>query len=173
MNAREAIKQSMDMPETIWKSYLNDLSDEDLLVRPVDGANHIAWQLGHLISSEHSLMEAVCPGSMPPLPDGFAEKYTSDTSGSDDPDEFLGKEEYIELAESQRTGTLAALAKLSDDDLDAPSPESLQMLGPTVLQRNIPATHPARMIRMISSARRTTSNWLRVSGRGHSRRLRH
>ncbi len=132
MNAREAIKQSMNMPDTIWKSYLNDLSDEDLLVRPVDGANHIAWQLGHLISSEHSLMEAICPGSMPPLPDGFAEKYTSDTSGSDDPADFLGKEDYIQLAESQRTGTLAELEKLSDEDLDAPSPESLKMLGPTV-----------------------------------------
>ena len=122
----------MNMPDKIWKSYLNDLNDGELLVRPVDGANNIAWQLGHLISSEHKLMEAVCPGSMPPLPDGYAEKYTSDTSGSDDPADFTGKEEYIQVGEGQRAGTRAALEKLSDDDLDAPSPESLKMLGPTV-----------------------------------------
>jgi uncharacterized damage-inducible protein DinB len=132
MNAREAIKQSMNMPDMIWKSYLSDLSAEDLLVRPVDGANHIAWQLGHLISSEHKLMESVCPGSMPPLPDGFAEKYTNDTCGSDDPADFLEKADYIQLAEGQRAGTLAALDTLSDEGLDAPSPESLQMLGSTV-----------------------------------------
>ena len=56
MNAREAIKQSMNMPDMIWKSYLNDLSDEDLLVRPVDGANHLAWQfIDCLMAEPHPL----------------------------------------------------------------------------------------------------------------------
>ena len=73
MNARQALKESMDSPTMIAKAYLEDLSDADLLIRPVEGANHIAWQLGHLISSEHNMIEMVCPGSMPALPDGFAE----------------------------------------------------------------------------------------------------
>ena len=70
MNARQALKESMDSPTMIAKAYLEDLSDADLLVRPVEGANHIAWQLGHLINSEHSMIELICPGSMPPLPEG-------------------------------------------------------------------------------------------------------
>ena len=40
-----------------------DLSDADLLVRPAPSANHIAWQLGHLIASERNLVEAAAPGS--------------------------------------------------------------------------------------------------------------
>lgn len=132
MNAREAIKQSMATPNFVWKAYLEDLSDDDLLVRPLAGANHIAWQLGHLISAEHKLIEAVCPGSMPALPDGFADKYTSETAESDNPADFLGKNDYLKLADEQRVGTLAALEKMNDQDLDQPSPESLQRLGPTV-----------------------------------------
>ena len=73
MNAREAIMQSLAMPDMVYKGYLGDLSNEELFLRPVEGANHIAWQLGHLINSERSLIESVCPGSMPPLPEGFAE----------------------------------------------------------------------------------------------------
>ncbi len=76
MNARQAIKESMNTSNMIVHAYLEDLSDEELLVRPVEGANHIAWQLGHMISSEHNLTEMTCPGSMPPLPEGFANKYT-------------------------------------------------------------------------------------------------
>ena len=132
MNAREALRVSMDAPTMIVNSYLGDLSDADLLVRPVEGANHIAWQLGHLISSEHKIVDAVCPGSMPPLPEGFAEKHTSETAGSNDPGDFLTKDEYLQLAGEQRVGTLAALEKVSDDDLDAPGPESMREFIPTV-----------------------------------------
>ncbi len=50
MNVREAIKLSYGTPDHICRGYLADLKDSDLLLRPVPGANHIAWQLGHLIN---------------------------------------------------------------------------------------------------------------------------
>jgi hypothetical protein len=132
MNAHEAIKTSMQTPDMIWQAYLGDLEDADLFIRPTEGANHIAWQLGHLIVSEHGLIESVCPGTMPALPDGFAEQYTKDTSAGDDPAQFHTKNEYIRLATEQRAGTLAAMDALSAEDLDAPSPEHLSQLGPNV-----------------------------------------
>lgn len=132
MAVAEHIKASFSSPDTVVRSYLEDLADADLLVRPVPGTNHIAWQLGHLISSEHKLIEAVCPGSMPKLPDGFHEKYAKGTASSDDPNQFHTKQQYFQLLTEQRAGTLAALAKLSDEQLAAPSPKGVQMLGPTV-----------------------------------------
>ena len=132
MDAREAIQSAMTSADMIWKAYVEDLSDEDLLVRPVEGANHIAWQLGHLISSENGMVAQVCPGSMPTLPDGFSEKYTKETSEVDDSEAFHSKDEYLKLFEEQRAGTLAALAKLSADDLSQPAPESLRQMWPSV-----------------------------------------
>ncbi len=132
MNGTEAFRASLGLPDHIVTAYLGDLTDEELLVRPAEKANHIAWQLGHLIASENQMVEQVCPGSMPPLPDGFAEKYTKDTASIDDPSAFLKKEEYLELYQQQRAATLAALAKLSDEDLDAEAPESYREICPTV-----------------------------------------
>lgn len=132
MSIAQHIKTSMETPTMVVNGYLADLSDADLLRRPTKGANHIAWQLGHLIVSEHNLIEMVCPGTMPKLPDGFAEKYTNDTAPVDDPAAFHKKDEYLRLMNEQRAGTLAALEKLSDDDLEKPAPEKIQQFGATV-----------------------------------------
>ncbi len=109
MSSHEAIKVAMQQSQNICKMYLDDLTDAELLTRPVPGANHIAWQLGHLIKSEHRMISAVCPGSMPPLPEGFAEKHTNDTAALDDPSAFYKKAQYLDVAEQQRKATLAAL----------------------------------------------------------------
>ena len=132
MDAKEAIRMSIKHADIIVDGYLEDLSDADLLVRPVPGANHIAWQLGHLIQSEHDMLEMVAPGSMPELPEGFKQKHTSDTAGSDDPKAFLKKDEYQRLRRQQRAGTLAALETMSTDSLTKPGPEPMRDYFPTV-----------------------------------------
>jgi hypothetical protein len=63
----------------------------------------------------------VAPGTMPPLPAGFAEKYTKDTATSDNAASFLKKAELLKVFEEQRAGTLKALEKQSDADLDKPT----------------------------------------------------
>ena len=132
MNATEAIKAASVMPTVVWKAYVADLTDEEMMVRPAEGANHIKWQLGHLIASEHGLVNAVCPRSMPELPEGFAEKYTKETAASDDPAAFDSKDDLIRLADASIAAATAALEGLSDDDLEQPIPERFQMFGPTV-----------------------------------------
>lgn len=132
MDSREAIKTGIDTAAMICNSYIGDLTDEQLMMRPHAGCNHINWQVGHLIASEHSLMESAVPGSMPALPDGFAEKYAKETATSDDPSGFCNKEELLAAAEAQRAGTLGALAKCSDADLDAESPEMIRDFAPTI-----------------------------------------
>ena len=50
MNSRDAIKLGMDMAQMCCNMYLDDMTDEDLMLRPTEGCNHTNWQLGHLIS---------------------------------------------------------------------------------------------------------------------------
>lgn len=121
MNAREAIKLGIETGSMISLGYLDDLTDAELLKRPCAGCNHINWQIGHLIASEHGMIEQVAPGSMPPLPEGFKEKYTAETSASDDPKAFLTKAELMATYKAQRDATLAALEKQTDASLDGPS----------------------------------------------------
>src|SRR6476620_2496056 len=109
MNAKDAILLNINMANMICQGYLSDLTDSELLVRPVPGANHTAWPLGHLLVSEHEMVETAFPGSMPALPAGFKEKYTADTSKLDSPGAFHPKSVYMSIYEQQRAGTLQAL----------------------------------------------------------------
>jgi len=131
MTPKDVIKNTIGMGHEILTTYLNDMNDADLMVRPVPAANHIAWQLGHLISAEWQMMTNAGV-AMPNLPDGFAESHTPETSKSDDPGKFLKKEKYLSLMEQQRASTLAALDSMPETGLDKPTPESMHEYAPTV-----------------------------------------
>ncbi|MDC0934694.1 DinB family protein [Pirellulales bacterium] len=132
MSIAAHIKCELNLPASVIQGYLADLTDADLMRRPVPNANHIAWQLGHLIASEHSLNNMVCPDSMPALPEGFDEQHSKAAAASDDASAFCTKEEYLQAMEEQRAGTLALLDRLSDEELQMPAPEKIQQFGATV-----------------------------------------
>ncbi len=121
MDTRAAIKMSIDMADQICMGYLSDLNDEDLMKRPCEGCNHINWQIGHLIVSEHGMMDKQSSGAMPELPAGFAEKYSKETAIIDDPAKFSRKADLLQIFKEQRAGTMAALEKAGDADFDKPS----------------------------------------------------
>ncbi len=120
MDTKQAITSSLAQADMVVNSYLADLTDEELLVRPLPGANHIAWQLGHLVSSERYLIDMVAPGKLEPLPPGFDAAHKKDTAGSDDAAQFRSKEEYLSLARQVRAGTLRALDEMTPEELDRP-----------------------------------------------------
>jgi hypothetical protein len=126
------VRQTLELPAMIVHRYLEDLTDEDLFVRPYGPMNHIAWQLGHLIAGENFHINQVASGSMPALPEGFRERHSKETAANDDRSLFCTKAEYLILMNEQRAGTLNVLEGLSDEELLKPSPESIRYFGPTV-----------------------------------------
>ena len=58
MDVRAAITAALSQSDIVVNVYLEDLKPDELLVRPAPKANHIAWQLGHLIASERYLVIA-------------------------------------------------------------------------------------------------------------------
>jgi hypothetical protein len=120
MNFKDAVRSSLRISDFLVQGYLADITPEEMMRRPVPDANHIAWQLGHLIAAERHLVEAASPNSMPALPDGFAERHRRDGTVSDNPADYLSKDEYMRLARQVRDATLQVLDKLSDDDLKKP-----------------------------------------------------
>ena len=84
MNAKDAIRCTMNTADFMLESYLSDITPEEMFVRPAPGANHLAWQLGHLITSEHEMISAL-GHKMPELPAGFVERYTRESARSDQP----------------------------------------------------------------------------------------
>jgi hypothetical protein len=105
MNAKDAIRTALNGNHNILKMYVSDLSDADLLTRPVPGANHIAWQLGHVIAAEVMFQS---------------------------PAGFRSKQEYLDLFDKVRGNTLATLDRMADADLDRPTPGRMAEFAPTL-----------------------------------------
>ncbi len=131
MNARDLLRHNIRFTHGVTKMYLKDLSDDEMLVRAVDGSNHIAWQLGHLIASERSLLKAI-GADVPDLPEGFEEAHGRDNVGSDDASQFLSKDEYFDLMAKMHAAAEAAIDRTDDADLDGPAPENVRSFCPTV-----------------------------------------
>jgi DinB superfamily len=131
MKVQDAIRTSLTSTQNMLNMFLGDLSDADLLVRPVPGANHIAWQLGHLIASEANMSKGYLKdAAYPELPAGFADRHNKETAAKDAG--FLTKAEYLGLFNKTRQATIDAVAKLSETDLDAPITGNMASMVPTL-----------------------------------------
>ncbi len=122
MKATEAIKATLDSNTHLLEWFVSDFSDADLLVRPVPGANHAAWQIGNVIGGDLYLIQSQLPETpYPELPPGFLERHGKEGASQEGPEGFLTSAGYLELFGKVRGVTLEALAKLSDEDLDQPT----------------------------------------------------
>lgn len=132
MQASDAILQAYDFSQMVLTSYLSDFTDAELLTRSNPGGNHVAWQLGHLISSEIQLLESIVPGHTITLPEKFAENHSKENIQSDDASDFLTKDEYLTLFANVKNATFKALTTQSAEDLMKPAPDFLQSMCPNV-----------------------------------------
>jgi hypothetical protein len=114
----------------MMQGHLADFSDADMLVRPVLGANHVAWQLGHLCTSTTNCINMCTPGAMPELSPDFLAKYNKESSKKDSG--FDSKDELLKRFGQVNDSAIAWLQKLSDADKATATPDKLKGFSPTV-----------------------------------------
>src|SRR5262245_11545197 len=128
MNAQQAITWALKSDLNVWNMLLDDISDAELLMRPVPGANHLAWQIGHVITAECRFLKNIGK-SMPELPANFEQQHGKEKIQAEKG--FLTKAEYQKLQAAVRQATIAAVAGCSDADLDKPNTGPLEKFAPT------------------------------------------
>src|SRR5262245_24458536 len=155
MTAKDVIRSTMTTYLAILKNLLADLSDADLLDRPAPAANHIAWQLGHLIAAEARLVSMITGNPPAELPAGFAEKHAKEAAPVNEPAAFQTKAAYLELFDRVRESTLTTLDAYPDADLDKPNTGRLGKFFPTMgAMWMLAATHPTQHMGQVSVVRR-------------------
>jgi hypothetical protein len=132
MNQSELAADVISRNVEMLKMTLADFSDADMLVRPCPGANHAAWQMGHLISAETRMINMIKPGAAAELPAGFDTKFTKETNSNDDPAFFPKKAALLEQLAKTRAATAAWAKSLTQADLDKPGPERMAAMAPTI-----------------------------------------
>jgi hypothetical protein len=85
-----------------------------------------------LIVSNAGILDSIAPGSAPALPAGFAERHGKDQAKSDDPAGFATKAEYEKLLAQVDAAVMATLDRITDEDLDKPSPDHWRNMFPRV-----------------------------------------
>jgi hypothetical protein len=131
MGPKDVIKQTLDMSDFILHKYLDDLTDADFRLRPVEGMHPIALQLGHLIVAEQMFSNMIKPGSAPALPDGFKEAHDLKNKELTDSG-FVSKDKYMELLAAQRAAIRTILDATPESDLDDTRDGKLPSFVPTV-----------------------------------------
>lgn len=131
MNVKDVFIMTIEQASWLTQTYLHDLTDADLLIRPLPAMNHVAWQLGHLILSEHEKLTTL-GHAMPDLPPGFAAAHSKKTAASDDPATFATKADYLALLAQMHGATIAAIKATPDADFDNPAPPALRKYTPTI-----------------------------------------
>lgn len=135
MGSKNLLQHALIQAHWVTEKLLEDMTEADLFARYAPQANHLAWQLGHLIQAEcHYLgvLDSQLGTSFSTsLPEGFAQKHTNETAASNNPADFCDRETYLKLFNQQRQASLAALAAVSESDLEKPLDE------PTILFSNV------------------------------------
>ncbi|HEY8665325.1 MAG TPA: DinB family protein [Tepidisphaeraceae bacterium] len=131
MNLADFLAENCARNGEMLKMTFADFTDADLLVRPVPGANHAAWQMAHLINSEINLVKMADPNAPVERPAGF-EKYQDKTHGVDDPAFFPKKQELADAFAQTRAATVKWIRSLNEQDMQRPLPERMHRMAPTV-----------------------------------------
>jgi uncharacterized damage-inducible protein DinB len=150
MGPKDVIRNVAQTTDVVLKAYLQDLSDADLLMRPAPNANHIAWQLGHLINAEQELLKVIPGATAVELPAGWAAQHGKENAAKDPPTGFRTKAEYLDLYGKVRENTIKLLGSLPDADLDKPTTGRMAQFAPTwgslfVLIANHPMMHAGQI----------------------------
>ena len=125
MSFQSVAQELLGTARYVLSAYLSDMTDQDILLCPVQGAHHTAWQLGHLIVNERRMVEGVKVGYGVNLPAGFEQAHGKEVS-LEAVQGCLPVAGYIELMNSQRAMTLKLLSELEEADFDKPAPEFMR-----------------------------------------------
>jgi DinB superfamily len=124
----DSLARNMEM----FKMTVADFSDADFLVRPCPGANHAAWQIGHLLGAETWMVNSIKPGAGAPLPPEWEGKFSKETAGKDDAGYFPSKSALMDQLAKTRAASIAWAKTLTPADLDKPGPQQMAKMAPTV-----------------------------------------
>ncbi|HEX4125854.1 MAG TPA: DinB family protein [Tepidisphaeraceae bacterium] len=156
MGFTDLLADSLHRNLTMANWMLSDFNDADMLVRPVPGANHAAWQIGQVTASEARMGKMLNPGMAFELPAGYAEKFTKHTASIDDPAKFPKKAELLDQLAKVRAASVAIVKTMTEADLATPMQGPMAEFFPTfghVVVNLIPA-HVAMHVGQIQVIRR-------------------
>ena len=127
----ESAKAVLELARRSTLKMVDDIPAEKFCHKPVDGANHALWVLGHLAVTEDwfastlANRESVIDESWGPL-------FGMKSEPSDDPTIYPSIDEIKSALERARQSLLTGFESLDEQQLQGPVPEELEGFAPNV-----------------------------------------
>jgi hypothetical protein len=142
MNSKQLLIDTYRQQAGMLQMHLSDFSEADMLVRPVEAANHVAWQLGHLVNSTINLINSVSPGALAAPEPAFAERHGY--NGTKLNDGFESKEQLLRRFNAMNDALIKWVQNLSDADAARETQDPIKGFAPTV--GHLAYAHPVHVM---------------------------
>lgn len=155
MSIGKVIAYQLSRQIRMVESTLADFSDDEMLVRPVPGANHAAWQLGHVTVSEEKMMRSVMGDLLPALPAHWKGRFGKEAHALDDAASFATRKELIDTWALIRTAGADWVKAQPDDVFIQPILAHFKFAGETIADMvNLQVGHMALHVGQFQVIRR-------------------
>jgi hypothetical protein len=153
-SVNEAIAHSLTVSQALLNRYTNDLKSEEYLHRPTDKANCAAWLIGHVTLSDRRTLEAL-GGDPPPLPDGFAQRFSRD-EGCPQAGDFGDVTGLMGIFNENRNRLIETVRRATAQQLNTPLERGIPPMAKTAGElANFMAAHVAMHAGQITIIRRS------------------
>ena len=154
---REELLNSYALVLADARRLLADVSDDRMASQPIEGMNHPAWIIGHVVYSFQ--MIGIEMGLAPWLPEGWADRFRTDSTPVSDRSAYPAKCELLGAFDDAAGRIRRRLAAMDDRDLAGPIPDvryrqTFPTLGHAVL--HILTVHTCVHLGQLSAWRRAT-----------------
>lgn len=120
MTIGEMFANHLNQSAGMFLAVIDAFNDEEIFIRPVPGANHAAWQIGHVICSQTRMLKRL-GAALPELPAGFEARFTKETAASDKPEDFADRKTLRDLATKTTQAAVAFARTVKTEDLEKPT----------------------------------------------------
>ncbi len=122
MNVVEFLCDRLDTARTWTCSLLEDIEESRWFEQPAPGVQHVAWQVGHLASSQVALIHARCFGKEPSecLPAGFRDKFGRGSTPTADRSAYPPIVEIRDVFDRTHLETLDLIRSIPEGELERP-----------------------------------------------------
>ncbi len=158
MKATDLLQDQLESSKLLTATLLADMQDAPLTSPTPHGGNHPLWIAGHVVYAEARITHELMFDKPSPLAD-WNELFRGGSQPLDDASQYpLTIPETLAMWDKIRSGTLAILAGLSDEDLDRPvakcPPGREAMFGTFGKALSMVAMHPLNHRGQVADARR-------------------
>ncbi len=119
---KDLLPGQLEMGGFLFDKFTSDLSDAEYFKRPAPNTNHVAWNVGHIATSEDSMVAAITGGAMK-LSEDLHKLFGGSSECLDDSTKYPSRGELDEMYKNARAITIEQFNMFDEAKWSDPAPE--------------------------------------------------